>query len=684
MKITYNWLKDFVEIKIPLQKLVEKLTMAGLEVTSLEKRDGDFVFEIEVTSNRPDWLSVVGIAREVAAITGRKLASWPVSPLTGSSRRSPKPVNPLTITIENKNDCPLYTARIIENVKVGPSPDWLKKRLEFIGCRSVNNIADITNYVLFEFGEPMHAFDLDKLLSQAGKQVGITVRRGKEGEEIITIDGEKSILNKNILVIAAGRPEGRPIAIAGIMGGKDTEVTATTKNVLLEAAIFNPLVIRRARQTIGLQTESSYRFERGIAIETVERASLRAVALIEEASGGKLASSSKVVLLKKQKKKIRLDVSKVKEILGIDAGMREIKKILGGLEFKVNAVGKENLSVEVPSHRQDINQPVDLIEEVARIYGYENIPLTLPKILPMPNCWDTSDKVLFIKNILIGLGLQEVITYSLIDKELVSEAIEIQNPLSQEHGILRPSLALSLASCVAYNLRQKQESVNIFELAKVYNKHNGEIEERYSLGIALCGRKLCWAGKAYTRVEDDAGILHLKGILESVLKRLGIQENEYNFIQTGPDSFGLQVKSDQIGSLIKLDETNSGRLDIKNKDVFIAEVVLDKLFEHIKQEKKFIPFSRYPGISRDISLVIKEETVFEDVLKVIKESGGELLKEARLIDYYKGKHIEAGSKGLTISCFYCSSTRTLSEADIEQLHLRIIDSLKKCLGAVIR
>ena len=277
MKVTYNWLKDFVEIKISPEKLAEKLTMAGLEVTALEKKGGDFVFEIEVTSNRPDWLSVIGIAREVAAITGKKMKSVQTKKLQ-PAERSPQP---LLVKIEDKNDCSLYIAKIIKGVKIGPSPQWLKERLELIGCRSINNIVDIANYVLFEYGQPLHAFDLDKLNGDL-----ISVRRAKKDEKLVTIDGIERNLCPEILVIADLHA---PVALAGIMGGKETEVSGATKNILLEAAVFNPVLVRRGRQKLGLQSDSAYRFERGVDSCGTQAASSRAAELIQKLCGGKLA-----------------------------------------------------------------------------------------------------------------------------------------------------------------------------------------------------------------------------------------------------------------------------------------------------------------------------------------------------------------------------------------------------------
>jgi len=496
MKITYNWLKDFVAIKIPPRELADKLTMAGLEVVSLEGKAGDFVLEIEVTSNRPDWLSVYGIAREVAAITGSKLRAYSVERRAYSKNlsaiRYPLHANNsrlFSIQIENKKDCPLYTARIIRGVKAGPSPEWLRKRLELVGCRSVNNIVDITNYVLFELGEPLHTFDLDRLVRKfASSQVlpfKIIVKRAKNGEEIVTIDGIKRVLNEKILVIASEVGEhvntrtcehaNTPIAIAGIMGGRDTEVTEGTKNILLEAAVFNPIVVRRGRQALGLQSESSYRFERGIDLGIVEKASSRARELIEEIAGGEEAAFEINGVSKLKPKNITLETENVNNLLGENIPPVKIKTILSSLGFKVKAKVKNSFSIGVPSFRQDVNLGVDLIEEIARSYGYEKIPQSIPKVSPSVTIRERRDLVSNIKNMLVSLGLNEAITYSLMDSKILNDfnasslsAIGLMNPLSQEQEVLRTTLLPGLIRAIAYNLNQKQDYVALFEAANVF------------------------------------------------------------------------------------------------------------------------------------------------------------------------------------------------------------------------
>jgi phenylalanyl-tRNA synthetase beta chain len=680
MKVTYNWLKEFVDIKIAPALLAHKLTMAGLEVTSWEEKGGDFVFELEITSNRPDLLSVIGIAREVAAITGATMVHgpWSIVYSKPKSRRLAKERAHFLLKIEDKRNCSLYTAKIIQGVKIGPSPDWLKKRLELVGCRCVNNIVDITNYVLFELGEPLHAFDLDTL---AGNM--IIVRRAGKEEKLVSIDAEVRSLNPEILVIA---DKEKPVAIAGVMGAKVTEVSGNTKNILLEAAIFNPLIVRRGRQKLGIQSEASYRFERGIDPQIVQIASQRTVELIQEIAGGSFVLAKSAGLAKSAKKKIDLDIDRANKNLGINIAASEIKRILSGLGFRVNSKAKERFSIDIPSYRQDVKAQIDLVEEIARIFGYENIPTTLPQVTLQTQAEEMASLIPLIKNILYGLGLNEVITYSLIDRELLrgfwdkeNNLIEIANPLSKEQEVLRPLLLPSLARCVAYNLRQKQGYINIFEIAKTYVKPN---QEQYILAIALCGMKSRWFGPGQGHLQDEVGFLHLKGILTELFGCLGISVKECEF--KGSDyEFDVYVRGTKIGMLRRLREDILDNLDIKHKEVFEAEITLDKLLSHTQLNKKFAPFPRYPGITRDVTLELKEEIPLEKIMKAATQLGGKLLWEVNFTAFYKGEKVAAGFKRVTISCLYLSAERTLTEGEINFEHSSIVKGLQEQFNAKI-
>ena len=676
MKVTYNWLKDFVEIKIPPRDLANKLTMSGLEVISLEEKGGDFIFEIEITSNRPDWLSVVGIAREVAAITGAKLKKQKSLSLTKNRK-----AKDIALAIEDKSDCPLYTARIIRNVKVAPSAPWLKARLELVGCRSVNNIVDITNYVLFELGEPLHAFDLDKLNKER-----IVVRRAHPGEKITTIDGIQRVLSKEQLVIA---DDIKTVAIAGVMGAKDSEVSINTKNVLLEAAVFNPLIVRRGRQALGLQSEASYRFERGVDIEAVERASLRAAELIKEYASGEEIAFKAVGLSKAKSRIINLDVADVTRILGLNIPVAKIKKNLSGLGFGVKSKSKNTLAVSTPSFRQDVSLKEDLIEEVSRIFGYERIPVSLPAIKSCVSIRGKRGLVSEVKNILTGLGLSEVATYSLTDRASLAglelgfsnEPIEILNPLSQEQEVLRTTLIPGLTSVVAFNLNQKQEYIPIFEVANVYLRDTNHPKEELMLGLALSGAQPVLLNNG--ALKDEVSLLNLKGMLETLFSRLGIKDYEFNST-LGSEIVEIYAQRNKIGSMSRLSNSGCAKSNIKNKNVFLAELSLDKVLSIACTDKKFISPPRYPGITRDISFILKEDISVKDILKLFKQSGVPLLQSVRIADYYKGKQIPSGFKGLTLTCFYSSVERTLKEDEIQPLHTQFCERLTKEFGVKMR
>jgi phenylalanyl-tRNA synthetase beta chain len=679
VKVTYNWLKDFVDIRLTPKALADTLTMAGLEVESLEERDGEHVFEIEITSNRPDWLSVMGIAREIAAITGKKLKSgYP----TNTEQHTPHTKHQgLQIHIEEKKDCPLYTAKILRDVKVGASPDWLKKRLELIGCRSVNNVVDSTNYILFTWGEPLHAFDLDKLHDTA-----IVVRRAGKDETLLTIDGHQRPLTPEILVIADTQ---KVVALAGIMGGKDTEVTGTTKNILLEAAVFNPIVIRRGRQQLGIQTDSSYRFERGTVPEIAEAASKEAVRLLSEMCGGNCVAATHAGTVKTKDKTVIFEAAHVSRILGVSIPELKIKKILTGLGFNLKRSKGNALAVKVPVYRRDVSSEIDLVEEIARIFGYDNIPVSQPSLHPAVSIAPVRSLVATIKHMLVGLGLHEVITYSLIDRGMLKGLeerypgpLEILNPLSREQEILRPTLIPSLLKCVAHNLNQKQEQVGIFEIAAVFSSvDKAAPKERLVVGIALCGVRVLLLEQG--AVKDELGILHLKGIVEVVCGRLGVK----NWNLSAPDASGeisVMAGGEKIGAMYMVQENSLDAFDIKNKKVVAAELYVDALLSRADLMKKFTRLPAYPGITRDISLVVKEEIKAEDILAAIKEHGGTLLREVKIVDYYKGAQIPAGFKGMTISCFYRSDERTLTEAEITPVQATICEALLKKLDAKIR
>ena len=692
MKVTYNWLKDFINLKISPVELAEKLTMAGLEVVALEEVDGDFVFEIEITSNRPDWLSILGVAREVSAICGGKLKN----PKPKEPKLKVKDILPIKILVTDKNDCSFYSARVICDLKVGSTPEWLKKRLGMLGCRSVNNIVDVTNYVLFETGQPLHAFDLDKL---SGSQ--ICVRRARADEKIITIDGQQRLLDPEILVIA---DKDKPVAIAGIMGGKETEVTASTRNILLESAVFNPILVRHGRRKLGLQSESAYRFERGVSLDTAISSSLVVSNLILKLAFGKPCGYKSLGVIKLTNPVIDLDSAYVSRVLGITIPIIKIKQILSKLGLLVKIKSKNTFSVKVSCFRPDLKLPIDLVEEIARIYGYEKIVQTLPAVKPSEKIFNKKDFTCNIKNILFSLGLHEVITYSLVDRSLLSKSgiktdvqlVEILNPLSREQEVLRSTLLPSLIRAVAYNLDQQQEHINIFEIANIFSRQNNSVQEEPVLAIALCGVNSFFLKQGL--VKDDISLLHLKGILETLFEKLGIndfnasprqsinfeQSRGIDFVRQDDGLINITIKQKQIGFMLDLNQQTLINFNIKNRKVVLAEINLGQLFSYIKLDKKLSSIPKYPAITRDISFVIKDDLEVKKLLLEIEGKGAPLLRSVKVVDYYQGKQIPVGFKGLTISCVYRLDERTLTEEEVLPVHNAVCSLLEERFGIKLR
>lgn len=673
MKFTYNWLKDFVDVRLRPAALAEKLTMAGLEVKSLEARGGDQVFEIEITSNRPDWLSVIGIAREVAALTEKTVrlpAQLRVPP--PAAPRSP----PLSVVVASPPDCPLYTARLMQGIRVGASPAWLKRCLELVGCRSINNIVDVTNYILFTYGEPLHAFDADTLAGTL-----ITVRRARRGEKLITIDGQERLLDEAIPVIADST---KPVALAGIMGGRESEVTGRTVNIILEAAVFDPALIRRAKRIMEISTESAYRFERGVDVETALYASEAASRMIRELAGGSVSGYARIGKAAAPKRRVAVSASSVENVLGVKVPAGRIKTILSSLGFMVRRAG-DSLRVDVPSWRQDIRGAHDLIEEIARVYGYERIPAVVPPVVPAPGCPTARDEIAFIKQILTGLGFTEALTYSLTDaKSLAASApapeegvIELMNPLSSEHAFLRPSIVAGLIACAARNFNQKEEFVAFFEIAKVYSRPSNPREE-WGLSMAVGGvRPVMLADHV---AKDKLGLLHLKGSLQVLFARLRIKD--CRFCPTNdPLVTAVKIAGDSIGRLRRI---LPGACDIKNKELAVAEINLQKVFAGARYSKTFAPLPRHPAVVRDISFVLSCNYSMSAVRDALRAAGKPLLENIEVTDYYRGAQIPAGHRGITVSCSYRAPDRTLTESEVDPIHARVCGILTSNFAAVLR
>ncbi len=652
MKLSLNWLNDFVKHGLSADKLAERLTMAGHEVKGVDDVGGDKVFEIEITPNRPDCLNTLGLAREVSAIVNKPLR-------TPKLKLSPIPKAFCDVTIEDRAACLRYIGSVVENVTVADSSPTIKARLQAVGLRPINNVVDTTNYGLFENGQPLHAFDYDKLIG--GK---IIVRRAKAGEKIVTLDGVERELNPAILVIADAQ---RPVALAGIMGGQAAEVTAQTKNILLESAYFDPILIRRAGRALGLTSDSAYRFERGVDFVNVDIAAKRALSRIVACAGGKIIRYRDLFFHKaSSQKSFAVDVAAISHFLGTKILATQAKKILSHLGFLVT--GKSYiLNITAPSFRNDIKGAVDISEEVARIIGYDRLPSSLPQIKPsaiVPSLRFQLKRKL--RRILTGLGLDEAMSYPLISAVAIertkvgaSSALRIKNPLSSDQEFLRPSLLASLLAVVNLNFNRGQKNLRLFELGKIYSVAG----EKEVLGIILTGSRLLnWQ----THTKEPVDFYDLKGMVGRVFEGLGFE------------------KQDKVLSLNKIGKDVLKNWDLKSDDVYYAEIDLEALYKLKPQSRRFSPLSAFPSITRDVSLAVRPDVTFAQIESLAREHGGKYLIAVNFLEQYLGEKIAAGQKGLVFSLLYQSSTGTLTEAQIAPVHEQILQKFIQDLGAAIR
>ena len=711
MRVSFAWLKDYVDIRTSPEALAQKLTMAGLEITSLTRVEQDAIMEIEVTPNRTDCLSIIGIAREVAAITAKKLKIPKILSFRGKSRLG------LPIQIQDKKLCPRYLGRIIKNVAVGSSPEWLIQRLEAMGIRAVNNIADITNFCLLEFGQPLHAFDLAKLEGQR-----IIVRRAKEGEHIITIDGVKRDLDRSTLVIA---DKFRPQALAGIMGSKGSEVSAETKDIFLESAYFNPLNIHNTSRKLGLATQSSYRFERGVDFEGVYLACCRATELIQKlARAGSKRSKTVTIgrLIDKgiktgQRNRVRLRYAAVKEALGVEISPAQIKEFLRRLQFSIVRRAKERLVLDIPSFRhQDISREADLIEEIARLYGYDKIPLNVSRLVPSLSYaggLTLSSEEIYntVRQILSSSGFSEIMSYSLISRQALrksecscDDTITVTNPLSYEQEILRPTLLVGMLNTLLTNINRKNMNLKLFELSRVYHKtdtsarpaekgaggpcsapvQGGQTTEEFTnLCIGMAGEE----SDNWLRKSGQFSFFDLKGTVEALLKKLGLQDFRFSEAQLpffiSGRSACVFLGEENYGFLGELKRETLERFDI-SCPVYAAELKLHKLLPYICEEKKFVPLARFPSIERDISLVAPQEVHSGQIVSLINKVGRGLIAKVTLFDQYFGEQIPQGFRGLSFSVEYRSIERTLTAEEVDKLHGQVRKVLSEELKVQIR
>jgi len=675
MKISTNWLKDFVELAPPLLRTAERLTLAGLEVKKCETltQPADTLFEIEITSNRPDWLSHWGVAREIAAVENLSLKNPMVESEAG---RTPPPG--WKIQIKDAAGCPYYTGVLIEGITETKTPDFIVNRLLACGIRSINLIVDITNYVLLEVGQPLHAFDADLL---HGKE--IVVRKAKQGEKFALINGAEIELRPEDLLIADSE---RAVALAGVMGGKDSEISNKTRNVFLESAFFSPGRVRKTSFTHQISSDSSYRFERRVDPEGVDLGRSRALALIQ-----KYAKPRHISAVIKAGEKPQLDVKtiqlradEVKPVLGVEIKPSQIALILGRLGLQVKQHALASWAVGIPSFRPDLVRPIDLIEEIARIYGYENIPETLPVREPL--AVGESPRLALerkIRDFLSGAGLCETVTFSLISEDGLDpsqdlkKAVQIVNPL--QHGLhwMRPTLVTSLLNVIQKNVNAGADAVPVFEIANTYampDPHKHPVEERVC-AIALYGKK---TAQAWLDTARAVTFYDLKGYVEAILKNAGYGDLCVAKVQKSYFAEGMSEELREWQTPLAFLGQVSNELLEKwglKEPVYYAEISLEKLLAQSQKIRTFKEWPKYPGIERDLSLVVRESVKGGDLISEIRGMGQGLIREVELFDLFRGKGVAEGCKNLAFRIIYQSAERTLVSDDVQKLHDRIAQTL---------
>ncbi len=683
MKVSYNWLKEFVDFDQSPEELAHAITMAGSEVEEIESIEGDTVFDIGITPNRPDCLSIRGIAREISTILELPLKDIKAD-INNEEGTGPN------ITIDSPELCYRYSSRIVSGLKPGPSPDWLSKRLEACGIRPTSNIVDVTNYVLLELGQPLHAFDFDKL---AGKK--IVVKQAGNIKKFTTLDDEERSLAKEMLMIWDDQ---KPVAVAGVMGGLHSEVSESTRNILLESAYFKATSLRRTSKSLGLSTESSYRFERGVDLETVKLALDRAALMIAELAGGNISGITDIYPNKYQPRSITVKFDRINSLIGVDLEPSYIQQTLHSLGCNVSREG-DSATVIPPSFRDDIERGEDIVEEVARLYGYDNIPSTFPvmQMSPSPE-HKTQSLVKSLKVSFAKSGYSEVINYSFINPEVMDKLalhaddrrrtlLYVNNPLRQEESAMRTTLVPALLANLNLNLNRGEKELRFFETSRVFLPSNEKLPDEILQAAALYHKdtsQTLWGS------EHD-GYYDLKGAVENVLSDLRIKNLNFIKYDTAPQPYlhpgktcAILIDNFQIGTIGILHPGVAEAFDVSG-DISIAEIHdISKLLTKIPAKTTFTSLPKYPYVERDVSMLLGDDVQVSSVKNEILDIDTDIIEGIKLFDIYKGKSIASDKKSLAFSIRFRSAEKTLTDNEVDELYSRIVKKLEDNLGAELR
>jgi phenylalanyl-tRNA synthetase beta chain len=687
MNISYNWLKDLLDIGLSPDHLAQELTRVGLAVEGIHPHGDDHVFDIDLTSNRPDCLSHLGVAREIGVITNTAMRA--LQPAASGQLTDPVE-NTGLVTIEDSQLCHRFTARIIRNVKIGPSPAWLVERLEAIGERAINNVADITNYVMHELGQPMHAFDLDKLAENR-----IVVRRARPGDAIKTLDGLDRELDSSILAICDA---GKPVAVAGIMGGFDSAISDQTTNVLIEVAYFQRDSIRRSSRKLNLATEASYRFERGVDIQNLKRASDRAAELICDLAGGNAEEFVDVYPTPFGPNRIKSnDISAaVKRLTGLDVAEPECARILSALGISAEADSQIFLS---PSWRHDIAIEEDLVEEIARHAGYENIADELPPALGAGEYQPGERRKARLRGTLVTLGFDEAVSYSFIDTstdgtfDLVpgivdgqpeEDFVTLRDAVIEGAVRMRPTLLPGLLDAVRTNFNHRRRDISLFEIGKVFAARIGEDSlpyERELLAIVMTGGEMLDGRAVPSRPLD---FFDAKGALESALDAADVSGIEFTardvrHLRRG-QSAAVLLNGKSVGFIGRLSDEINAAYKFR-QPVYVAEVDLQTLLAANRSPAEYRPLPKYPSVVRDVTLLARRDVTLAALQDAILDQNAELCSRVEFVDVYQGKELGDDLSSVTIRLEYRNDERTLTEEEVDEVHNAIVARLAAETGA---
>jgi phenylalanyl-tRNA synthetase beta chain len=705
MLISYNWLRELTATRLTPLELRERLTMIGLAIDAVDEIAGDSVLDVEVPSNRPDCLSHIGIAREVSVIEQSQVQS----PKSKAAKTEDKASDFTSVEIQDPDLCPRYAARIIRGVKIGPSPEWLVRRLGEIGQRAINNVADVTNYVLHELGQPLHAFDLAKLAEQR-----IVVRRAKAGEKLTTLDGVERALDSQMLVIADAA---QPVALAGIMGGLDSEISTTTTDVLIESAYFNPDSVRRTARELGMDTEASRRFERGADCENVLNAQTRCVELICEIAGG-VATEDAIDVYPKPlaPRSVAFRPEKVESLTSLNVAVSDMKRILTALGFAASEPSRsptvsegsasEALAFTIPSWRNDVSLEEDLIEEIARHVGYHEIASELPPTNMAGEYQPAEMKRRDLRRALKSLGFDEAINFSFIDtahderfqllraleavpEEAVSEGnlgplVSLSNPIIEEATRMRPTLLPGLLAAVRHNVNHGIRDVRLFEIGRVFagSVANELPQEREAVALIATGGAI---EEGHAQATREIDFYELKGALEAAVDAMNLGPLDFHkanvkHLRDGQAAVITLADETAIGSIGRLAESIAASYKFR-QPLYVAELDLTALLDAEGRSTQYEPLPRYPSVVRDVTLLVGREVNFADLVRAVESERIADYAGVSLVGVYEGENIPTDQRSVTLRLEYRSEERTLRDEEIEERHRGLIDSLMNKFNA---